>query len=266
MLGFQKKIISFFLSFFLDGDLRKKYVFFWKVFVTNLSLIIFDNFIVRNPPPQNTDSGVTQGHGGWLGGLQTKNPREPKINFGDCSSGGVLFLRVLDLRSTQRIPPGGLRVEFLLKTDSGYPRDAGVFFHSRWQTPGSSLRFNTHFSAPPVSALACSRLRVNFLIKLGGVPRTGGSRIHKLSTRAFALLHRKWLKRSHEVLNFLTSRNLKSRSHLFKFLYITQFSYKHMFHNHGASAIKVGPLLFMVLFRKSCSNLVNQYFSLYFSL
>ena len=29
-----------------------------------------------------------------------------------------------------------LRVEFLLKTDSGYPRDAGVFFHSRWQTLG----------------------------------------------------------------------------------------------------------------------------------
>jgi len=29
-----------------------------------------------------------------------------------------------------------LRVEFLLKTDSGYPRDAGVFFHARWQTLG----------------------------------------------------------------------------------------------------------------------------------
>jgi len=33
-------------------------------------------------------------------------------------------------------PRGGLRVEFLLKTDSGYPRDAGVFFYSRWQTLG----------------------------------------------------------------------------------------------------------------------------------
>jgi len=29
-----------------------------------------------------------------------------------------------------------LRVEFLLKTDSGYPRDAGVLFHPRWQTLG----------------------------------------------------------------------------------------------------------------------------------
>ena len=28
------------------------------------------------------------------------------------------------------------RVEFILKTDSGYSRDAGVFFHSRWQTLG----------------------------------------------------------------------------------------------------------------------------------
>ena len=29
-----------------------------------------------------------------------------------------------------------LRVEFLSKTDNGYPRDAGIFFHSRWQTLG----------------------------------------------------------------------------------------------------------------------------------
>jgi len=32
-----------------------------------------------------------------------------------------------------------LRVKFLLKTDGGYPRDAGVFFHSRWQTLGVVL-------------------------------------------------------------------------------------------------------------------------------
>ena len=30
----------------------------------------------------------------------------------------------------------GSRVKFLLKTDSGYPKDAGVFFHSRWKTLG----------------------------------------------------------------------------------------------------------------------------------
>jgi len=29
-----------------------------------------------------------------------------------------------------------LRVKFLLKTDGGYPKDAGVFFRSPWQTLG----------------------------------------------------------------------------------------------------------------------------------
>jgi len=50
-----------------------------------------------------------------------------------------------------------LRVELLLKTDSGYPRDAEVTLFTL-ATPGSSLRFNlnTHWSAPPVSALARS--------------------------------------------------------------------------------------------------------------
>ena len=46
-----------------------------------------------------------------------------------------------------------------------------------------------------------------------------------------ALLHHKWLKRTYEVLNFWNSRNLKSWSHLFKYLYITQLFYKRMFHN-----------------------------------
>jgi len=57
------------------------------------------------------------------------------------------------------------------------------------------------------------------------------------ATVAIALLHCKWLKKTHEVLNFLNSRNLKSQSHIFKFLYITQLSYKPMFHNQRASAI-----------------------------
>ena len=37
-----------------------------------------------------------------------------------------------------------------------YPKDAGVFFKFTMANlnPGSSLRFNTHWSAPPVSALA----------------------------------------------------------------------------------------------------------------
>jgi len=50
-------------------------------------------------------------------------------------------------------PP--LRVEFLLKTDSGYPRDAEVTLCTL-ANPEHSLRFNTHRSAPPVSALARS--------------------------------------------------------------------------------------------------------------
>ena len=45
-----------------------------------------------------------------------------------------------------------LKVEFLLKTDGGYPRDAEVTLFTL-ANPGSSLRFNTHWSAPPVSAL-----------------------------------------------------------------------------------------------------------------
>jgi len=48
-----------------------------------------------------------------------------------------------------------LRVEFLLKTDSGSPRDAEVTLFTV-ANPGSSLRFNAHWSAPPVSALARS--------------------------------------------------------------------------------------------------------------
>ena len=46
----------------------------------------------------------------------------------------------------------GLRVEFLFKTDSGYPRDAEVTLFTL-ANPRSSLRFDTHGSAPPVSAL-----------------------------------------------------------------------------------------------------------------
>ena len=40
-----------------------------------------------------------------------------------------------------------LRVEFLLKTDSGYPRDVEVILFNL-ANPESSLRFNTHWSAP----------------------------------------------------------------------------------------------------------------------
>jgi len=60
-------------------------------------------------------------------------------------------------KNIESAPPGQwvLRVEFLLKTDSGYPRDAEVTLFTL-ANPEHSLRFNTHWSAPPVSALACS--------------------------------------------------------------------------------------------------------------
>jgi len=64
-----------------------------------------------------------------------------------------------------------------------------------------------------------------------------------------ALLHSEWLKRTHEVLNFWNSRNLQWWSHIFKFLYITQFSYKRKLHNPRASAIKVGSAIFINLRR-----------------
>ena len=49
-----------------------------------------------------------------------------------------------------------LKVEFLLKTDSGYPKDTRVTLFTL-ATPGNPFRFNTHRSAPPVSTLAHSR-------------------------------------------------------------------------------------------------------------
>jgi len=48
-----------------------------------------------------------------------------------------------------------MRVEFLLKTDSWYPRDAEVTLYTL-ANPEHSLRFNTHWIAPPVSTLTCS--------------------------------------------------------------------------------------------------------------
>ena len=48
-----------------------------------------------------------------------------------------------------------LRIEFLLKTVSGYHKDTGVTLFTL-ATPGNPLHYNTHRSAPPVSALANS--------------------------------------------------------------------------------------------------------------
>ena len=49
-----------------------------------------------------------------------------------------------------------LRVEFLLKTNSGYPKEKGANLLAL-ATPGNPLRYNTPPSAPPVSALTHSR-------------------------------------------------------------------------------------------------------------
>jgi len=48
-----------------------------------------------------------------------------------------------------------LIAKFLSKIDSGYPRDAGVI-SCTIANPRNSLRFNTNWSAPPVSTLARS--------------------------------------------------------------------------------------------------------------
>jgi len=49
-----------------------------------------------------------------------------------------------------------LRVELLLKTDGGYSQDTGANLFTL-ATPGNSLRYNIHQSAPPVSTLTHSR-------------------------------------------------------------------------------------------------------------
>ena len=49
-----------------------------------------------------------------------------------------------------------LRIEFLLKTVSGYHKDTGVTLFTL-ATPGNPLHYNTHWSAPPVSSLTQSR-------------------------------------------------------------------------------------------------------------
>jgi len=74
---------------------------------------------------------------------------------------------------------GFLRVEFFLKTDSGYPRDAEVTLFTL-ANPESSLRFNTHWSAPPVSTLAfvsfCVREKKEPFVEVGGIFFSRGHR------------------------------------------------------------------------------------------
>jgi len=65
---------------------------------------------------------------------------------------GLWWIYRLNSRSSD---PLVLRVEFLLETDSGYLRDAEVTLFTLAK-PEHSLRFNTHWSAPPVSAFAHS--------------------------------------------------------------------------------------------------------------
>ena len=53
-----------------------------------------------------------------------------------CFAATQLALQLQQERIQRHGSGGSLKVEFLLKTDSGYPRDAKVFFNSRWQTLG----------------------------------------------------------------------------------------------------------------------------------
>jgi len=74
---------------------------------------------------------------------------------GDLGRGPSHQSHVLEHRDTYGQAQVCLRVEFLLKTDSGYPRDAEVTLFTL-ANPEHSLCFNTYWSAPPVSALARS--------------------------------------------------------------------------------------------------------------
>ena len=76
------------------------------------------------------------------------NPRENVFFFQNHPA--KILHRVLCLEILR------LRVEFLLKTDSGYPKDTGVASFTL-VTPGNPLHYNTHRSAPPVSTLSHSR-------------------------------------------------------------------------------------------------------------
>jgi len=67
----------------------------------------------------------------------------------------MLTMSLKYLLSDGTTPRKLLRVESLLKIDSGYPRDAEVTLFTL-ANPEHSLRFNTHLSAPLVSALARS--------------------------------------------------------------------------------------------------------------
>ena len=69
--------------------------------------------------------------------------------------GKIQLLTASTRQHIRFVVPNDLRVEFLLKTDSGYPRDAEVTLFTL-ANPEHSLRFNTHWSAPPVSTLARS--------------------------------------------------------------------------------------------------------------
>jgi len=57
---------------------------------------------------------------------------------------------------TPRLCSLSLRVECLLKTDCGYPKDTGVTLYTL-TTPRNPFRYNTPQSALPVSTLAHSR-------------------------------------------------------------------------------------------------------------
>ena len=85
-------------------------------------------------------------YGGLVGGGVQKDPEQIwAYLFGILFNSFPIF--------TESAP---LRVEFFLKTDSGYTKDTGFTLFTL-ATPGNPLCYNTHWSVPTVSALAHSR-------------------------------------------------------------------------------------------------------------
>ena len=75
--------------------------------------------------------------------------------------------------------------EFLLKTDGGYvSQGCGRFFSFAMANPGSSIYFNTHWSAQPVSALA----RSGEPRKMSQSPVSRNSNIRRRTDRPKALV------------------------------------------------------------------------------
>ena len=120
----------------------------------------------RKVPPAQFSSVKSNWFFSTIGARTLKMP----VPYPPPNVGGYTWTLVTTIRSAGRaqiisLARGDLalltsgwppRLEFLLKTDSGYPKDTGVTLFTL-ATPGNPPRYHTHRSAPPVSTLAHSR-------------------------------------------------------------------------------------------------------------